>query len=168
MIAAGARVFVFVEYVPIEPGTEGMVLDDGGARRCTRASIASTKNILQFSSVFPVTRMPLGAALRQAGVFSTSALRAISRHVRRRHSRIRTWAGAPPRSHQVPTDQPDPVAPSPSHRDKRRVRSLDEPGVGRGTAGRGTEVRRVKIPGMTAEGAGSETIMETRGHHTIS
>jgi MoaA/NifB/PqqE/SkfB family radical SAM enzyme len=29
MLAAGARVFVFVEYVPIEPGTEALVLDDG-------------------------------------------------------------------------------------------------------------------------------------------
>jgi MoaA/NifB/PqqE/SkfB family radical SAM enzyme len=32
MLAAGARVFVFVEYVPIEPGTEALVLDDS---RCT-------------------------------------------------------------------------------------------------------------------------------------
>jgi MoaA/NifB/PqqE/SkfB family radical SAM enzyme len=29
MLSAGARVFVFVEYVPIEPGTEALVLDDG-------------------------------------------------------------------------------------------------------------------------------------------
>ncbi len=29
MLAAGARVFVFVEYMPIEPGTEALVLDDG-------------------------------------------------------------------------------------------------------------------------------------------
>ena len=28
MLAAGVRVFVFVEYVPIEPGTEALVLDD--------------------------------------------------------------------------------------------------------------------------------------------
>jgi MoaA/NifB/PqqE/SkfB family radical SAM enzyme len=29
MIAAGVQVFVFVEYVPVEPGTEALVLDDG-------------------------------------------------------------------------------------------------------------------------------------------
>lgn len=28
MLAAGVRVFVFVEYVPVEPGTEALVLDD--------------------------------------------------------------------------------------------------------------------------------------------
>jgi len=63
MLAAGARVFVFVEYVPIEPGTEALVLDDS-RRTALYASIDRlNKNYPALFIGFPGNEAAYGGCL---------------------------------------------------------------------------------------------------------
>jgi MoaA/NifB/PqqE/SkfB family radical SAM enzyme len=63
MLATGVRVFVFVEYVPIEPGTEGLVLDDGRRTALYDSIAALNKNYPALFIGFPGDEDTYGGCL---------------------------------------------------------------------------------------------------------
>ncbi|MDD1701796.1 MAG: radical SAM protein, partial [Methanoregula sp.] len=63
MLAFGARVFVFVEYVPIEPGTEALVLDNGRRTALYAGIDALNKNHPALFIGFPGDEAAYGGCL---------------------------------------------------------------------------------------------------------
>lgn len=63
MLAFGARVFAFVEYVPVEPGTEALALDDGRRRALYESIAALNKNYPALFTGFPGDEAAYGGCL---------------------------------------------------------------------------------------------------------
>jgi MoaA/NifB/PqqE/SkfB family radical SAM enzyme len=135
MLATGARAFVFVEYVPIEPGTEDLVLTPEQRKDLCQCLSAYIRKFPALFIGFPGDEEEYGGCLAAGRGFVHISPSGGSRALPGRAVlRCKPCKGPVTGSPALGVPAAGSQKPRTSDRDKRGLRPLDKPGMGAGTA----------------------------------